>query len=428
MKRILVLGLFMILLLTACGISDVDEEVMGVLLADEFDGTVKSVEILSKETKEKTSNLEVLSVIEINGIAQEAVLQVKCIYDEESSAWKLHYYEVDNGGWTYSPTTSAIESSSKVIDDYMKSKVIKFENEVSLFDETFEISEISSENLNLENKEEAVKFFLEYKNDDFVGKSECSADLEFNEDKWIVTDIKYDPILLEWKNESNITTSEKSLKDYIDNHTHNGIYLESKELDCNIRSEDITEFSIVDEAKPFQTNVAIAKVKVNANFDVATADSELIIEYRKSKEGNWVIKDIHANQEESKINVIDNLVGTWKGYYILDNKKRFADLKITKFIESGNMYEGVLSFGSSDTFKSESGTYYFTMSFDLNNRSIYLEAGNWIVKPSSYSYSTVDFNLLLDDENKLTGKPNTFWGNSNDVCEFVRVTEETESN
>lgn len=425
-KTILLFTLLLVTLLVGCGVPKLDEVALVDLLSYELESDVSKVEILTQSTDEKRSDVEVQVTIDNDGVEQTGIINAKCKYIESDKEWSIYDYDLDSSGWTYAPTASVVESNDSIFGNYFIDKQLSFENEDAYVEaDNVMIENLLSLDMDLEHGNEIVEFDLVYNNENFTGKSKCKAELNFDEFGWYVTSINYDPISLEWKNQNMITTTRETLSKFIDEKTSKGIYLEEGKLSCYISDKDINEFIVKQEATPYKTDSAQAKVEISSDLLVGQANGTLLLEYKKDKNGRWLVYEVYFDQDEVDLSVANNLEGIWKGYYIDDGKKRAAELKITKYIETSNMYEGIFSYGSSNTYQSESASYYFTLNFDLENREIELDAGNWIEEGDSYNPE--DFILYLKDANQLFGHIRSVWGNdNNDICEFTRLDESEE--
>ncbi len=425
-KTILLFALLLATLLVGCGVPKLDEIALIDLLSDELESDVSEVEILTQSIDDKRTDVEVEVTIDHDGIKQIGIISAKCKYRENDKEWSIFDYTLDESGWTYMPTESVIDNNDGVIEYYFTDKEVMFENEDKYVETTnLKIEDLSSIEIDLENGHEIVEFDIVYSNDNFIGKSRCTAELNFDEFGWLVTTVDYSPIILEWKSKVMITTTRETLSKFIEEKTSKGIYLSNDKLKCYLNDKDIINFEVLQEAVPYKTDVAQAKVKITADLLVGQAEGTLYLEYKKDKNNRWSVYEVYFDEDETKLSVVNDLEGIWKGYYIHDGEKRSSELKITKFIETGNMYEGIFTFGSSNTYQSESGSYYFTLNFDLENRNIELEAGNWIEKPSGYR--TQDFELYLKDSNQIFGNIESYWGDDEkDICEYTRLETDEE--
>lgn len=428
MKRIevLLLTLSLAFLLVGCGTPKLNEETLKGLFSDELNNDVVELEILTQDTEEKKSDVEVKLTLDNGGVNQIGIVSAKCSYSEKNKEWQIFDYQLDASGWKFVPTQSVTESNDGIIDYYFSNKQIAFENEeVSVDQKNLKLENLSSLEIDLENGHELVEFDIVYNNENFTGKSKCKAELMFDEQGWNVTSINYEPIELDWKTQGMITTTRETLSKFIEEKTKKGIYLEKDKLSCYVNDQDIMSFRVVQEAVPYKTDSAQAKVEVEADLLVGQAKGTLYLEYKKDNNGRWLVYEVYYDQDTIDLNVVNTLEGIWKGYYIDGGKKRSAELKITKFIESSNMYEGIFSYGSSNTFQSESASYYFTLNFNLEKRNIELSAGNWIEEGNGYNPD--DFVLQLKDSNQMFGNLDDFWNDEKDICEFTRLTESEES-
>ena len=405
MKKLVICILMLsTLFLIGCSPKEITEDELSKLLEAEFNGEIIELSIIKQDLNENSLDVESSFAIDVDGIGQEGVLNIKCLYDDEEKMWQMHYANVDSQGWTYFPIKSALE---KV--DFDDQKAFMFggfkgvsigESQVnySKQESNFSFSNIGSFEFNKATGTDKIRFDLTYEDDFFIGTTECVLVMEFIDSKWRYKEVYYEPIVLNFKDTSVIKAEIQGIIDEYEN-SFSIPSMRVEDQDYQLNSEHIKSFEFTSE--PIIEDIDFVSVIGEMELDLNIASIKTDVKaYYSLEYGKWEFASLEFINKPTFTYKRDLVLDSvWEGYFLI-NKKVLATLKVNNYLETANQYEGILSFGPSDTSSVEEGSYHITLEYDVRYDRILVEAGEWINKPDGYS--TVDFIITFDDD-KLVG-------------------------
>lgn len=167
-----------------------------------------------------------------------------------------------------------------------------------------------------------------------------------------------------------------------DSNIKYALSLTDASLDINVESDIILDG--LDSA-----SVDVQLLKEDSSFDIDTRLRVYLLldDMRQS----WTINAVKPLVNQTSITLSDKFIGSWEGYYRLRDDEYKATLEINSLINNNANFEGVITFGSSDTFDVEDGS--FTIIGGFINDELIIELSEWIEQP----HRVKAYNIFIDD-------------------------------
>lgn len=419
-KKVVFITIMVIIsiLSVACGGVKVDK--VKETVSTEIGKEVTKAEILSQKTEGKTAIVHAVITTADNIYNSEA--KVLLSYYKNNGNWVLSNLQMEGDGWKTYPVDSAAKGDTRFIANYFEKEGVMVETgKIPLKADYIQITSLESEKLELkEPYSEEIKGSFKYETPNGEGFFDGSIKLDFSENAWRVKEfVQTVPMKVNWKSGKGFQVVETEFKRELAAMWFGGVEVKDESVSetCRLNADDIKSVVVLSQPIPVGENEAMAKVHIAADKGVATVECDAFLKYRE-QDLKWYMYEVTEVESNQKIKYKTDMVGTWEGFYIVNGEKRNATLNFDNFIKQNNVYEGTFSFGSSEKFKSPSGKYSVVGSYDLNNNSFGIKAGNWMNQPEGYS--TQNFAIKTVEGDTIGGSPQAWFGQKEDLIQLKK--------
>ena len=429
MKKIyLVLGLAL-LVLSGCGQIALEVERLEKDIIDQIRGT--SFEFLEEDDIVDTEEGDILFYNKIqydhNELRTFQDVELKYSYDEDKKEWILDDFikKLDH----FEPLEDALEMQAGLRTQ------LGFEDEVLIGDEYLDIGD---ENISISQLESTFEgnnysdYTYEVVYDNGVVNAKALYRISFlfvdSRGEWILKENKQ---IEDFVIESSVSFDDDQelaalVTEFLIHHQKGALDLigdDSKmEFKLSVRDEDIIYKSLTDMTLESlqESFIDLKLVKTGGLVDVETS-LRVFLELDEFSRG-WKISQVKTLVNTTSVRLSEIFIGNWEGYFKTRNNKHKATLSITGIIGDGSRLDGIMSFGSSDTYVVEDSSYIILGGFVEDE--LLIECSEWIVQPKGVLAHTLHFDDIKFAQGKIEINGHMTWMKTDDYkAEFVKSIE-----
>ena len=415
MKKLTLVIFFIVLSLSLVSCKKITNEEIIETVSEHLGVEIDSVDVVEEEKDDGKWFIEA-ELTKNDGI-YTSVCEAELTYKSKKGEWDLVDYEPKE--WLTYPTASAVDDKALFIDYLSKTSFTTSSGSLNYNKDYVTLEELKSVNLNLKAPySDEIRGKIKYDTPNGSGTCEGIFKMIFGQNQWVVSQFIQDaPMQFEWKPDKGFEIEVSELLRSMGETWNIDLEVKDESINevCRIKPSDIKEVGVISQPALVANDVAEAKVHFVADKGVATVVTDAIVRYRL-RDLKWYLESVTKVSEKQSIKYKTDMLGTWDGYYIIGGNKRNAVVEFTNFIKHNNLYEGVFSFSSSDTFESPSGKFEITGYYELNNNRFVIKAGNWIDCPSGYL--TVNFYIDSVQDKTIFGSAQ-WYGNQ----DYINLTK-----
>lgn len=344
------------------------------------DEQIEEVVIEKRQTEKEQKTDTVWCTVVTNDTevsCQKKVVLSYGLYDK--TGWMLDDIEVESKeNWIMTPLKGIEESALSTL---LSSRVVVInEEEWLITKENLLSAKIDKQQTDLEQKTDQVTIALVL--DDKLERAEGKIEVLFSFDqRW-----KYDSIIskddftVSMKEEYALNVSEDDLiAKVIEKELPVG---ETKQT-ITVEKEEISDFKINGQKTESKGTQQIYQCSYIINKSHVVLAMETVITYIYRDGDGW---NGSVNKTTSKV-ISTDIEGNWVGTYIDGLRKEKAELHIMEVKDDGTV---------TATYTFAEGSYELSGTWNQENLELWLEAGDWIVKPQKIR--------IGNDKDKITGE------------------------